>query len=52
VSPNDVMRVMEAVKQETTMWSSVYDLSTGDFSFAYRRQYGVPFEDRLPLRRN
>jgi hypothetical protein len=52
VSPNDVMRVMEAVKQDTTMWSSVYDLSTGDVSFVYRRQYEEPYADCLPVRRN
>lgn len=47
VSPADVMKVMESVKQDTTMWSSVYDLSTGDFSVAYRRDYGNLFSDRL-----
>jgi penicillin V acylase-like amidase (Ntn superfamily) len=46
-SAGDVMQVMEAVKQNSTMWSSVYDLSTGEFSVAYRRQYGDTYSDRL-----
>jgi hypothetical protein len=47
VSTSDVMNVMESVKQPSTMWTSVYNLSTGDFSIAYRRQYDNPFADDL-----
>lgn len=39
----DVMKVMESVKQTSTMWSSVYDLTTGDFSIAYRQHYDEPY---------
>jgi predicted choloylglycine hydrolase len=49
LSPADVMKVMESVKQDTTMWSSVYDLTTGDFSIAYRRQFGEPYRDQLEV---
>ena len=34
---------------DTTMWSSVYDLTTGEFEIAYRQQYEEPFRDRLEL---
>jgi predicted choloylglycine hydrolase len=47
VSTSDVMNVMESVKQPSTMWTSVYNLSTGNFSFAYRRQYDNSFADHL-----
>jgi predicted choloylglycine hydrolase len=51
VSTSDVMKVMESVKQPSTMWTSVYNLSTGDFDFAYRRQYDDLYHDSLPLHR-
>lgn len=45
---NDVMKIMQSVsKPESTMWSSVYDLTTGDFDFAYRRHYDQPYADHL-----
>jgi hypothetical protein len=47
VSPKDMMHVMESVKQDTTMWSSVYDLSTGEFSVAYRREYERLYSDSI-----
>ena len=41
---NDVMKIMQSVsKTDRTMWSSVYDLTTGEFEFAYRRHYDQPF---------
>jgi hypothetical protein len=46
----DVMKIMKSVsKTDRTMWSSVYDLTTGDFEFAYRQQYDVPFQDHIRL---
>jgi hypothetical protein len=48
-SVGDVMQVMESVHQDSTMWTSVYDLSTGEYSVAYRKQYAEPFRDRLPI---
>ncbi len=45
---DDVMRIMESVSKENwTMWSSVYDLSAGQFRFAYRRHYDKPYSDSL-----
>lgn len=49
ISTSDVMDVMETVKQPTTMWTSVYNLSTGDFRFAYRRQFDELFSDQLKV---
>jgi penicillin V acylase-like amidase (Ntn superfamily) len=46
-STDDVMKVMQSVQQKTTMWSSVYDLSSGDFRVAYRQSYGNVYSDRL-----
>ena len=46
-STDDVMKVMQSVQQKTTMWSSVYDLSTGDFSVAYRHDFGKVYTDQL-----
>jgi hypothetical protein len=43
----EVMHVMDSVHQDHTMWSSVYDLTTGDFQVAYRKQYTEPHRDRL-----
>ncbi len=44
----DVMNIMQSVsKSNWTMWSSVYDLSTGDFNVAYRRHYEQPYADHL-----
>jgi hypothetical protein len=45
---DDVMKVMQSVsKTGRTMWSSVYDLTRGDFEIAYRQQYEHPYADRL-----
>jgi hypothetical protein len=45
---NDVMKIMQSVsKPDHTMWSSVYDLTTGDFKIAYRRNYDDTYSDRL-----
>jgi Acyl-coenzyme A:6-aminopenicillanic acid acyl-transferase len=45
----DVMTIMQSVsKSNWTMWSSVYDLSTGDFNVAYRQHYDRPYADHLP----
>jgi hypothetical protein len=43
----DVMNVMETVKQPHTMWSSVYDLSSGEFEFAYRQHFDKLYRDRI-----
>ena len=52
---SDVMKVMQSVsKSDRTMWSSVYDLTTGDFEIAYRRHFDDVYRDRLgkiPLNR-
>jgi hypothetical protein len=45
---DDVMRVMQSVsKEDWTMWSSVYDLTSKDFRFAYRRHYDRAYDDSL-----
>jgi hypothetical protein len=44
----EIMGVMQAVsKEDWTMWSSVYDLTSGDYRFAYRRHYDKPYNDSL-----
>ncbi len=44
----DVMTIMQSVsKADHTMWSSVYDLSNGDFEIAYRRNFDDVYCDRL-----
>jgi Acyl-coenzyme A:6-aminopenicillanic acid acyl-transferase len=46
----DVMQVMQAVAQPNwTMWSSVYELSTGELQFAYRQHFGESYQDGLPI---
>ncbi len=48
----DVMKVMDSVAQKDfTMWSSVYDLSNGEFRVAYRQHYDKPYVDQLDERR-
>jgi hypothetical protein len=45
---NDVMKIMQSVsKANHTMWSSVYDLTTGDFEIAYRQHFDDVYRDRL-----
>ncbi len=45
---DDVMNVMESVSKENwTMWSSVYDLSSKNCRIAYRLQYDKPYDDSL-----
>jgi hypothetical protein len=45
---DDVMRVMESVSRENwTMWTSVYDLTSKDCRIAYRRHYDKPYVDSL-----
>jgi hypothetical protein len=47
----EVMDVLAALSVENgTMWTSVYDLSTGEYRVAYRRQYGDLFRGCLPMR--
>jgi Acyl-coenzyme A:6-aminopenicillanic acid acyl-transferase len=44
----DVMKVMQSVsKADWTMWSSVYDLTTGEFEVAYRQHFDDIYGDRL-----
>jgi hypothetical protein len=46
---HEVMRLMAAISAENrTMWTSLYNLTTGDCRFAYRRHYDNLFTDRLP----
>jgi hypothetical protein len=48
---DEVTGVMSAVSAENwTMWTSVYELSTGEYRVAYRRQYGDLLRGRLPMR--
>jgi hypothetical protein len=48
---NAVMRVMESIsKDEWTMWTSVYDLSAGEFCVAYRRHFDKAYRDELGSR--
>ncbi len=43
-----VMKVMQSVsKTDRTMWSSVYDLSTGEFRIAYRQHFDDQYQDRI-----
>jgi hypothetical protein len=50
---NDVMKIMQSVsKTDRTMWSSVYDLTTGNFEIAYRQHYDQPFQDRIQRANN
>jgi predicted choloylglycine hydrolase len=45
---DDVMQIMRSVSAENrTMWSSVYNLSSGDFQFAHRRNYDDIYQDRI-----
>jgi predicted choloylglycine hydrolase len=45
---NQVMKIMQSVsKTDRTMWSSVYDLTTGDFELAYRRHFDDIYRDGL-----
>jgi hypothetical protein len=47
----EVMGIMTAASVENwTMWTSVYDLSTGEYQVAHRRRYDDLFRGRLPLR--
>jgi hypothetical protein len=46
--PNDVMDIMASVSKENwTMWTSLYELTSGEFRVAYRRQYDKPFVGNL-----
>ena len=44
----EIMRLMEAISAENrTMWTCVYNLTTGEYQVAYRRHYENLFSDRL-----
>jgi hypothetical protein len=46
----DVMKIMKSIsKTDRTMWSSVYDLTSGDFEIAYRQHYDQPFQDHIQV---
>jgi hypothetical protein len=48
---SEVMKVMQSIsKTERTMWSSVYDLTSGEFDIAYRQHYDKPYSDFIDLR--
>jgi hypothetical protein len=43
-----VMKIMQSVAQpNATMWSSVYDLMSGNFEIAYRQHFDEVYDDRL-----
>jgi hypothetical protein len=47
-APPDVMNIMAlAAAKNGTMWTSVYDLTTGEFRVAYRRQFADAYSDHL-----
>ena len=47
----EVMRLMAAISAENrTMWTSLYNLTTGDYQVAYRRHYENLFADHLTQR--
>ena len=49
VTGSDVMQTMAAASAPNwTMWTTVYDLTNGQFHVAYRRQYDDPYADHLP----
>jgi hypothetical protein len=49
VDAREVMRLMGSISAENrTMWTSLFNLTTGDYQIAYRRHYDNPFADRLP----
>jgi hypothetical protein len=42
------MDIMASVSKENwTMWTSLYELTSGEFRVAYRRQYDKPFVGNL-----
>jgi hypothetical protein len=41
----EVMQIMASVSQDTTMWTSVYNLSTRELELAYRRHYDEPHQN-------
>jgi choloylglycine hydrolase len=46
----EIMRLMAAISAENrTMWTSVYNLTTGEYQVAHRRHYENLFSDRLAL---
>jgi hypothetical protein len=46
-----MQQVMSSISVEDwTMWTSVYNLTTGEFRVAYRRNYNDVYTDRLKLR--
>jgi hypothetical protein len=46
----EVMKIMQSVSNvDRTMWSTVYDLSAGEFEFAYRRNYDHPYWDSIQV---
>lgn len=52
VDAPEMMRLMSAMSVNNwTMWTGVYNLTTGDFQVAYRRNYDKLYGDRLQMRR-
>jgi len=46
-----VMDVMASLSvPDWTMWTSVYNLTTGEYQVAYRRQYDAPYQGQLDMR--
>ena len=47
---DDMMRLMSSISfEEWTMWTSVYDLSTGNFQVAHRRDYDKLYTGKLRM---
>ena len=46
---NDAMDLLRDVSQESTMWSIVYDMSTGDVHVAMRLNYDQVYRFHLEL---
>jgi hypothetical protein len=46
----NMMEIMSSISVENwTMWTSVYNLATGEFQVAYRRKYHEPYSSRLEV---
>jgi hypothetical protein len=48
---DDVQRAIRSMSVDGwTMWTSIYNLSTGEANVAYRSQWSSQYDDQLPLR--
>jgi hypothetical protein len=52
-SITDAQHVIQSMVQpQATMWTSLYNLTTGDFSIAYRSKFELAYRDAIPHRGN